>query len=62
MCILTVVCELPLDPLKEEEEEVEEERDVFHYNAANRMIATATPIHANEVSVSYMFGHVHQSP
>ena len=36
-----------LGPIKEEEE-----REEFHYNAANRMIASATPIHTTEV------GHV----
>ena len=39
-----------VDPVKEQEEE--EEREEFHYNAANRMIASATPIHTTEV------GHV----
>ena len=35
--------------VEEEEEGEEGGREVFNYNAANRMIASATPVHTAEV-------------
>ena len=68
--IILYFCFSPADPLLEEEEEEEggegggeEGGEVFHYDAANRMIASATPIHTAEVpiyrymSTLYCIGH-----
>ena len=46
-CTCTCTCIFTVGPLKEGDGEGRAE---FHYNAANRMIASAMPIQTNEVA------------